>query len=120
MIIPEGTSVLIPPYTIQRDPRYFSPNPDRFWPERWILKDKGSDFRLNQNAFIAFSTGPANCVGKHLAMLEMRLVITHIMQTFDIRLAEGYDPSQWAKELKDYFVLHKGSLPVVLVDRSSK
>lgn len=33
----EGTAIVVPPYALARDPRYFSPNPDTFWPERWLL-----------------------------------------------------------------------------------
>ena len=35
--IPPGTSFWIPTYTMHRDPRNFSPTPDTFWPERWLM-----------------------------------------------------------------------------------
>ncbi|KAJ7653938.1 cytochrome P450 [Mycena polygramma] len=119
VIIPEGTSVVVPPYTLHRDPRYFFPSPDSYMPERWIATEDNTKFTVNGDAFIPFSTGPANCAGKNLAMLEIRMVMAYIMQAFDMRLVDGYDKQRWEAELKDYFVLQKGSLPVILTSRST-
>ncbi|KAJ7146770.1 cytochrome P450 [Mycena epipterygia] len=118
-IIPEGTAVIVPPYAMHRDPRYFSPDPERFMPERWLAAEDDPAFILNQDAFIPFSTGPANCVGKNLAMLEIRMVVAYLMQAFEIRFVDGYDKRRWEADLKDYFVMQKGSLPIVLVSRST-
>ncbi|PAV16379.1 high nitrogen upregulated cytochrome P450 monooxygenase 2 [Pyrrhoderma noxium] len=131
--IPEGTSVVVPPYVVMRSSEYFSPDPEKFWPERWLkLKpekqastDKGdcdshfedSSFTTNTSAFIPFSYGPANCAGKLLAIVEMRMVVALLMQRFEIRFADGYDPLQWETELKDYFVMSNGCLPVVMAPR---
>ena len=76
-------------------------------------------FRHNTAAFIPFSFGPANCVGKNLAYQEMRTVVCMMMQRLDFRFADGYDPECWDRDLKDYFVSIKGKLPVVLTPRSS-
>ena len=76
-------------------------------------------FVHDTSAFIPFSTGPANCVGKPLAMLEMRMVVALLMQKFDMRFADGYDPSRWEEELKDMFIIETGELPVILSCRNS-
>ncbi|KAJ7438077.1 cytochrome P450, partial [Mycena galericulata] len=104
-IIPEGTAVQVPPYTIHRDSRYFSPNPDSFMPERWLAEDDDPNFVLNNNAYIPFSTGPANCIGKNIALLELRVVVAYLMQTFEMSFAEGYDARRWEADLKDHFTL---------------
>jgi cytochrome P450 len=114
-IIPESTAVIVPPYTMHRDPRYFSPEPNRFMPERWLAGD--DEFVVNQDAFIPFSTGPANCVGRNLAMLEMRMVLAHMVRKFEISFVEGYNPARWEAGLRDHFVFDKGSLPVVISAR---
>ena len=117
-IITEGTAVKVPPYVIHRDPRYFYPNPDKFWPERWLKQDlKNVNIILERNAFIPFSTGSANCAGKPLAMIVLRLMTCLIVRTYELSFEEGYDPSRWEKELLDRFGMVRGKLPVKLKRR---
>ncbi|KAJ7579881.1 cytochrome P450 [Mycena floridula] len=111
VFVPEGTGVYISPYSLHRDPRYFSPEPDRFWPERWL---DGEGFHTNQAAFIPFSIGPMNCVGKPIAQMELRFVIATLVQQFDMDLEASWGRNQWEDELEDYFVFKKGALPVII------
>ncbi|KAL5532645.1 hypothetical protein ACEPAF_4419 [Sanghuangporus sanghuang] len=113
--IPESTAVYIPAYVLYRDPRYFSPSPDSFIPERWLDNEaKDQEYSMNALAYIPFSFGPANCAGKNLALLETHMVIAMIVQRFDMGFAAGHDPRQWEEELKDYLVIKVGELPVIL------
>lgn len=64
---------------------------------------------LDRNAFIPFSTGPANCAGKSLAMLELRAVISLFIMHFDMGFDDNFDRKAWMDSLKDYFVLESGS-----------
>ncbi|KAJ7784202.1 cytochrome P450 [Mycena metata] len=116
-VISEGTAVNIPPYTLHRDPRYFFPSPDKFMPERWLAEKDDPKIILNEDAYIPFSSGPANCVGKNFAWLEMRMVLAYLLQAFDMRLADGYEKEGYEAELKDFLVLQKGSLPTILTER---
>ena len=85
--IPRGTQVRLHFWSLHRDPRNFS-DPDKFWPERWLFaeglltepSDKQQSFTHNQDAFIPFSFGPYNCVGKKVAMEERRVVVCHTVQ----------------------------------------
>ncbi|KLO12993.1 high nitrogen upregulated cytochrome P450 monooxygenase 2 [Schizopora paradoxa] len=115
--IPEGTAINLPPYVIHRDPRYFSPSPNSFIPERWLGQDNkfhDSKYYTDSNAFIPFAGGFANCVGKNVAIRNIRMVVTILMQRFDMRIAEGYNPKRWEEEMEEYFVLKIGKLPVVV------
>ncbi|TFY64573.1 hypothetical protein EVJ58_g2549 [Rhodofomes roseus] len=114
MFVPEGTGVYIPPYVYNRDPRFFSPNPEVFWPERWILAKSDPSITLNASAFLSFSAGPANCVGKPLALIEMRMTLASLLQAFEVRYADGYDSRKWVDGLGDFLVTTRGELPVVL------
>ncbi|KAI0682135.1 cytochrome P450, partial [Cerioporus squamosus] len=109
------TSYWMPPWCLHRDPRNFS-FPLSFWPERWLIAEKPSkaDFVHNDGACIPFSYGPMNCAGKGLAMLEMRTVIAALLQRFEMRLREGWDPASFEREYKDYFTATRPELPVVL------
>lgn len=71
----------------------------------------------NAAAFIPFSSGAPNCVGRPVALLALRMVLAWVVLRFDMRLAEGYDVRQWERDLRDYFAFQKGVLPVVLTPR---
>ncbi|TFK81542.1 high nitrogen upregulated cytochrome P450 monooxygenase 2 [Polyporus arcularius HHB13444] len=141
-----GTSFLIPPFALHRDPRNFS-FPESFWPERWLIAAGQlappdlplpspphvasktspaastpqpylqSAFVHNESAFMAFSHGPMNCAGKGLAMLEMRTVVCAVLQRYDMRLREGWNASCYEERYRDYFVSTRPEVPVVLVRR---
>lgn len=125
----ENTAILVPPYVIHRDPKYFSPAPNTFWPDRWLSEPSPSTLPAeaatdvkgpmitNSGAFIPFSYGPANCAGKGLALMEMRMVVALLMQQFEMRFADGWDVNEWDEHLEDLFVLGNGKLPVVLASR---
>lgn len=144
-VIPEGNSVTIPTYALQRDPRYFGPLPDTFWPERWILAEesgKASDsdslgnsrakvlddapktkITHNMAAFVPFSFGPANCVGMRLAMLEMRIVVALLVRNFDFAPAPGVgreDLDKYEGTIEDWFAASVGQLNVKLTPRFDK
>ncbi|THH31228.1 hypothetical protein EUX98_g2944 [Antrodiella citrinella] len=123
--VPPNTSVRINTWSMQRDPRNFSPSPESFWPERWLIAEdpstyKGSTpFVHNVSAFIPFSYGPANCVGKGLAWKEMKMVLCHLTQQVEVRFAEGYVVSEYERDMKDWFAVHVSRLPVVVTPRSA-
>lgn len=127
--LPEGTAAFIPFSLVQRDQRNFSPCPEMFLPERWLSKDlreklepdlfnEKVPYRLNQSAFLPFSYGPANCVGKQLAYVEMRMAICLLLHRFTLRFAPGYNPSQYEDEFRDYYIVVKGDLPILLTIRN--
>ncbi|KAF9465832.1 cytochrome P450 [Collybia nuda] len=115
--IPEGTQVYTPPYSIHRDPRYFSPLTEEFVPERWLPGGISEDQVHNLSAFIPFSHGPANCVGRSLARKEMMAVASAILHKFDIHAADGFDSREWPEGLRDHFVTIRGPLLVNLASR---
>jgi len=71
----------------------------------------------NAAAFIPFSYGPANCAGRNLALVEMRIVVALLIQRFEMRFMQGYDPSRWEEDTEDFYVLKTGKLPIVLTPR---
>lgn len=75
------------------------------------------DVVLDTDAFIPFSFGPNNCVGKNLAWMQMRMLICMVIQRFDMKFEDGFQPDKWEEELLDYNVMAKGRLPVVLTPR---
>jgi len=96
-------------------------------PERWLKSnisqsndDNDRKFKTDANAFIPFSMGPANCAGKNLAMLELRMVVALVIQQFNIRFASELDGGptiEWEREMEEWFVMKPGRLMVVLSKR---
>ncbi|TFK74247.1 cytochrome P450 [Pluteus cervinus] len=126
--IPVGTTTSIHFYTVQRDSRYFSPSPNDFIPERWLARDVQKELEPQvfsdeaqivheTSAFLPFSTGPMDCIGKRFAVQELRLVVARLIREFDMEFAEGFDPRVSEDQMKDFFVTSLGSLPVVLQKR---
>ncbi|KAL0060256.1 hypothetical protein AAF712_012966 [Marasmius tenuissimus] len=120
--ISEGTQVQVPPMCVHYSPDNFSPSPEAFIPERWIPKDsktvfKGAPTTMRMDAFIPFSYGPANCVGKNLAMSEMTMVLTVLIQKFHFRFVEGFEWKEWPGKKVDAFLTDNGPLKVTVEPR---
>ncbi|KAI8236888.1 hypothetical protein K4K54_001689 [Colletotrichum sp. SAR 10_86] len=64
--------------------------PESFIPERWlpeVAQDPASPFHADKrDAIQPFSYGPRNCVGKHLAYNEMRVIMARLLWEFDMTL----------------------------------
>ena len=126
--IPEGTSAFIHTYSLQRDPRYFSPLPEEFLPERWLPQEQRlaleprifhsqEKYIHNTDAFIPFSAGPTICAGKNFALLEMRMAVSVILSRFDLKLDPSYNPQKWYEDMNDHFSMAKGPMPTILSPR---
>ena len=118
--MPDGSQARVHAYSVHRDPRNFS-HPDTFWPDRWLIAEglQKSDEKIihNANAFIPFSIGPWQCVGKGLAVQEMRTVLCHSVQQLRFSFAPGWDPEEWDRQLQDKFAIKTGSMSVVVQRR---
>ncbi|KAJ2904616.1 cytochrome P450 [Zalerion maritima] len=77
--IPGSTIVSCQAYSVHRLDEAAFPMPDEFNPERW-LEERGAAKR--NRLFFAFSSGGRGCVGKHLALTEMRMALREIYSQF--------------------------------------
>lgn len=126
--MPEGTQVSPWAYAVHRDRQHFAPLPDTFWPERWLLQEtytlpngdtvSKEHVTTSREAFMPFSQGPAICVGKNVAMTEMRAVTCAVVQHFDIEIAERSCFDSYEHDIHEIFVTKRGTLPVRLKPRS--
>ncbi|KAL5235934.1 hypothetical protein ACI65C_003344 [Semiaphis heraclei] len=80
LVIEKGQRIVLPSYSIHNDPKYY-PNPNTFDPERFSTEEKVK--RLN-GTYIPFGDGPRMCIGKRLAELEMKLVLSKILLKYEI------------------------------------
>lgn len=83
--VPAGADVLICPFTLHRNPRFWE-SPDTFDPDRFdpdVMTDRP------RYAYIPFGAGPRFCVGNNLGMMEAAFVISMLVR--DLRLAKVPD-----------------------------
>jgi cytochrome P450 len=87
--VPAGTEIYISPYYIQRHPGLWKA-PDRFDPDRFDSEGPQAQPSL---AMLPFSVGPRNCIGEHLARMEMQIHLTTIGKHLRLRYVETSAPT---------------------------
>ncbi|KAJ5374388.1 cytochrome P450 [Penicillium concentricum] len=124
--IPKGTHVILvangpsfhaPSFDIEPGLRSATVKPNKwdetrdlkaFDPERWLVYKEGmswheAEFDANAAPQIAFGMGPRYCWGRRLAYLEMRMVITLVLWSFDLLSL----PDALADPKAYYGIIHK-------------
>lgn len=87
--------------------------PHEFRPERWLGDPRfANDVR---EILQPFHIGPRNCLGKNLAYIEMRLILTRVLWNFDIKLAD--ECKDWMAKQKIFLLWEKPPLEVYLTPR---
>lgn len=74
--VSKGDNIMIATHNLHRDPRYWNIDPANFVPERFLDEDK---YPL-QNVYMPFGGGHRACAGQDLALLELKTIITRLMQ----------------------------------------
>ncbi|XP_059061359.1 cytochrome P450 6B2-like [Achroia grisella] len=80
MVIEKNQIVLITPYGIHHDPKYY-PNPEVFDPERFCPKASAA---RHPCAYMPFGVGPRNCIGIRFAKLQSSICIIKFLSKFRV------------------------------------
>lgn len=83
LIIPSGTTVIIPIYAIHRDADIY-PQPLNFEPTRF-QKDKLKN--CHPMAFMPFGGGPRQCIGDRFGMMQARVALVVLLSNFRFMLS---------------------------------
>ncbi len=82
-IVPAGAIVIMSPYVMHHDPRYF-PDPFRFDPDRWMAEARAP---RPQFSYFPFGGGPRRCIGEGFALMESIMVLATLAQKWSLRRA---------------------------------
>ncbi|HEX2078907.1 MAG TPA: cytochrome P450 [Longimicrobium sp.] len=83
--IPAGATVLLVTYATHRHPEFWD-DPDRFDPDRFLPEAVA---RRHRHAYVPFGAGQRACIGRHLAMLEVPLVLAMLTRRFRVAPVPG-------------------------------
>jgi cytochrome P450 len=84
--IPAGAQILLCPYATHRHPDIWTV-PEAFHPERFEPEAVAARPR---HSYLPFGTGPRMCIGRHLALMEMQLILAMVAQRYRPRRAPGF------------------------------
>ncbi|KAI0401622.1 cytochrome p450 monooxygenase [Xylaria palmicola] len=113
LFIPGNTIIQTPLYTMHRDERLFK-HAEKFIPERWTTK---RELVTDPNCFTPFLIGSFSCVGRQLALMEMRYVVSRMARLYDMSLAKGQTPEAFIEGNFDTFTIRLAPLNMVLTHR---
>lgn len=85
--VPAGTVVVANFWSLHYDPAYWH-SPSKYDPSRFLTAD-GTEVKEKPMAFLPFSMGRRGCPGEGLAMMEIFLYVTTVLQKFRVLPEEG-------------------------------
>jgi len=119
-VLPSGhcvnpnTVILFCLYSMGRFEEIWGEDCMEFKPERWISQ-KGSNVYVPSYKFIAFNAGPRTCLGKDSSFVQLKMVVTAILQKYRVEVVEGFVP----KPTLSIVLLMKDGLKVKLRKRET-
>lgn len=111
-VLPKGAMVFISPYITHNDERYF-PKAHTFDPERFSPQNEKS---IPKGAYVPFSAGPRICLGKNFALMEIRLILSMMLQKVTPTLPDGFE----AEFLPQLALRPKDGLPIIVQFRNQQ
>lgn len=84
--IPKGSKVFACPFTMHRQEEYWD-KPNEFIPERFSAEEEA---RRHSCTYFPFGAGPRLCIGKPLALTEIKLFLVNIIQSLSLDLVKEH------------------------------
>ncbi|KAI7991492.1 Cytochrome P450 94A2 [Camellia lanceoleosa] len=120
-VIKKGMRVSYHPYAMGRSEKLWGSNWAEFRPERWLeMRDaaagKWSFVARDPYTYPVFQAGPRICLGKDMAFLQMKRVVSGVLRRFKVVPA-------FEEGVKPVFMAHltskmKGGFPVRIEERA--
>ena len=83
--IPRGSTVIVFVYGAHHAPRSWQ-SPESFDPERFT---KANEKQQTPFTYLPFGAGPRGCIGGNYAMLQILMILSQLLRTYDFELIPG-------------------------------
>lgn len=107
-LIPEGTVVILSLYVTHHQAEIY-PEPERFWPDRWLRQ------KVSPYAYVPFGAGPRMCMGTAFSMQLFHLTVPAVIHAFRLGIVPGSRVDRHASLTMGV----DGPLPATLYPRDS-
>ncbi|CAH2075977.1 unnamed protein product [Thlaspi arvense] len=93
-VLPSGhkveahSKILFCLYSLGRMKSVWGEDASEFKPERWI-SESGKSVHEPSYKFLSFNAGPRTCLGKEVALTQMKSVAVKIIQNYEMKIVEG-------------------------------
>lgn len=77
--IEAGVYVQMDTWSLHYDPTIWGDDVKEFIPERWTSSENAAE---HKGAYLPFGLGPRQCIGMRLAVMEQKILMTHILKKF--------------------------------------
>lgn len=121
-VVRKGDRITYHPYAMGRAEKIWGADWEDFRPERWLEKDGAAEkwkfVARDPYTYPVFQAGPRICLGKEMAFLQMKRVVSGVLRRFKVVPAdkEGEEPIFTAYLTSKM----KGGFPVRIVERVEK
>nr|CAD2195380.1 unnamed protein product [Meloidogyne enterolobii] len=104
--IEKGIYVYADLFTLHRDKKIWGEDAEEFKPERWL-----SNENIPTEYYYPFGGGPRICIGMRLAMMEVKMVLVHLLRSFELKRCSE---TLVKPNLTGHVVLNSGKIVVKL------
>lgn len=91
VVLPKGHELFVPLATLQRNPEIWGADADEFKPERWLNLPSSVNSAKLPGHTLAFLAGARSCPGQRLAMQELRILLAHLVSSFEFGRVPQYE-----------------------------
>ena len=84
-LLEKNSIVFIPPYSVHRDPRWWS-EPEQFDPNRFSEQNEAD---VPKYAYLPFGGGPRICIGNHFSLMEAQILLAMIVSRYQLSHPKG-------------------------------
>lgn len=95
IFFPGGTEVAVNDESMCRNKAIFGHDAEVFRPDRWVEAEADVKMKYRRTVDTVFGTGRFQCLGRHIALMELSKTLSYLVRNFDLQMA---NPMQGIKQ----------------------